>query len=216
MERKAALTGSIIVSIMFSFVLWAVPAYGYTANYKQHVETNDGFVVAYDVWIDEENIKMDAAMISGERRVLLVNKDGVLAYMPSSDTYIKMNSSPNWPVGTRNPIEFVRWLKTRDKETLPEETIDGYPCLGYRFMDTESGSIVTVWVWKDKDFPVKIVLAGGLIESVTRFSDIKVDIPVPEGTFSLPDTAREYDPNSLRAMFDDMGSDDKDLSMTDF
>jgi outer membrane lipoprotein-sorting protein len=178
--------------------------FAYTAEYKQVLETeNDAMPIIYNVWVENDKMRMDTDL-NGENRALIINESGIYALMPQKNTYMKIQTAPKWPVGARNPVDFALWLKDKEKESLGTEVINGYTCDVYRYRDEQSGSIVTVWIWQGNDFPVKIVLAGGLIESTATFRDIKLNQPIAPEVFQIPQDATKYDPNSLGAMFDEM------------
>lgn len=180
------------------------PGFAYTAEYKQVLENAGGEPVYYDVWLDGDRMRMDT-VIGGEKRVMIIREDGIYAYMPERKSYMRVPVMPKWPTGSRNPVDFAVWLKNKaEKESLGTETVYGYPCDVYRFRDEQSGSIVTAWIWQGNDFPLKIVLAGGLVESAVSFMDVRLNQPIPPETFQIPEGTFEFNPNSLGAMFDEM------------
>jgi outer membrane lipoprotein-sorting protein len=201
MRKKSLILWFLLISAVMSFA--ARDSFAYTAEYKQVMENADGNLIIYDVWVDGAKMRMDTEA-EGEKSVLLIREDGVFAYMPARNTYVKITAMPKWPEGSRNPMDFAAWLKGQEKESLGTEVMNGYPCDVFRYRDQLSGSIVTVWIWQGKDFPVKIVFTGGRIESNVSFRDITLGEPIPPETFQIPKNAAEYNPNSLGAMFDAM------------
>jgi outer membrane lipoprotein-sorting protein len=201
--RKALLTPWLVLLSVIYISSCFENCFAYTAEYKQVLEAENGMPVIYDVWIDNDKMRMDTEL-SGEKRVLIIKEGGIYAYMPQRNGYMKIQTMPKWPVGARNPVDFALWLKNKEKESLGTEVVNGYTCDVYRFRDEQSGSIVTAWIWQGNDFPVKIVLAGGLIESSVSFRDIKLNQPIAPETFQIPQDAKEYNPDSLGAMFDEM------------
>lgn len=183
--------------------LFAQNAHAYTATYKQSIELPGGGSMTHEVWLYDDKMRIES-VVDYQKKVLISRKDAMFTYIPDKNIYIKHPALPPGPEATKNPIEFVKKLKTMEKETLGTETMNGYTCDVYRYRDDLSGSIVTVWVWQGKDFPVKIVFAGGTVENMVTFRDIKLDIPIPAEMFELPKGANEYDPNSLSAMFESM------------
>lgn len=202
--RKLFSVSWILLAILSVVGFSAANCFAYTAEYKQVLETDDeSMPIIYNVWVENDKMRMDTDL-NGENRALIINEGGIYAFMPKKNSYMKIQGTPKWPVGARNPVDFAMWLKDKEKESLGTEVINGYTCDVYRYRDDQSGSIVTVWIWQGNDFPVKIVLAGGLIESTATFRDIKLNQPIAPEVFQIPADATQYDPNSLGAMFDEM------------
>lgn len=188
-------------------------SYAYTAKYIQTVENPaakneedpQNTSIIYDVWLNDNNMRMDTE-VNGAIRSMLIREDGIYTYMPRSNVYMKSPAMPKWPAGLRNPVDFVMWVKNHEKETLKGEMMNGYMCDVFRYRDEASGSIVTVWIWQGHDFPIKIAFAGGLIESLITFRNVELNQPIPAEIFELPKDSKEFNPNSLSAMFEEMMS----------
>jgi outer membrane lipoprotein-sorting protein len=190
---------------IFSVIFFgAHGAFAYTATYKQVMEVPgaEGGTMTHDVWLNEDNMRIES-IVDGEKKVIITRKNDIFMYLPARNSYTRLPQLLPGSDGAKNPVEFVKKLKAMDKkESLGTETINGYVCDVYRYRDELSGSIVTVWVWQGKDFPAKMVFAGGMVENSVTFRDIKLDEPIPAEIFELPKDAKEYNPNSLASMFD--------------
>lgn len=181
-------------------------ALAYTATYRQVMEFPgaEGGIMTHNVWLNDDNMRIET-IVDDEKKVIITRKNEIFMYLPARNTFTRLPQMFPGTDGTKNPVEFVKKIKKMEnKESLGTETINGYVSDVYRYRDELSGSIVTVWVWQGKDFPTKMVFAGGLVENSVTFMDIKLDEPIPAEVFELPKDAKEFNPNSLAAMFDEV------------
>lgn len=200
--------GSVVVLGVILAVSFIAPhnVWAFTAKFRQSMTGPDGSDIVYNVWMNDKKMRMETDF-GGEKRVLIFKEDGSrYTYFPGRNLYVKMPGLPVAQSDSSNPVEFVKQLKSQQPENLGSETIDGYLCDVYRYRDANTSSIVTVWVWKEKEFPVKIGFAGGLVENTILFRNIEIDQPVADNIFEIPAGASEYNPDSLGAMFDEMQS----------
>lgn len=196
-RRSGIILGAVLaVSFVLTYDVWA-----FTAKYRQSMSGPDGAEIVYQVWMSDKKMRMETDF-GGETRVLLFNEDGRYTFLPAQNLYFKLPSLPVTQNDTNNPVEFVRQVKSRQTEALGTETVNGYLCDVYRYRDEDTSSIVTVWIWKEKEFPVKIGFAGGLVESTILFRNIEINQPVADDLFKIPESASEFNPNSLGAMFE--------------
>ena len=95
--------------------------------------------------------RMDMAM-GGQETFILRNADGTFNVMPSEGMAMKM---PQLHPG-QGPIQgaenYAQYLQSRHAELIGSETVDGKACDMYRYTDADGTT--TVWVWKEKMFPV--------------------------------------------------------------
>ena len=125
----------------------------------------------------------------GEKFVLINREDGVYNYIPSQNMLTKIpriEQKINYLDGVE---DFVSYLKKVDAKIVGVEDFNGVNCDVYEYFDTDSDSQVVAWVWKEKNFPLKIEIKNYFGKTSVIFDDVKINEPIPESFFELPQGA---------------------------
>ena len=66
-------------------------------------------------------------------------------------------------------------------------------CDVYEYFDEDANSQLVAWVWKEKNFPVKLELKNYFGKTTIFFDDIRLNEPIPESFFELPKDTKLID-----------------------
>jgi len=169
-------------------------AAAFSASYDQKITRGEDVFVS-KVTILDEMFRIEAAM-GGETSVTLRNRDGIYTYLPSAGVAMKLPPNAQSPRPMEHTENYPAYLKEQQAERIGADTINGYPCAVYRFTNPATNEMTKVWVWKEREFPVKIELKGGSGTMVIELTNIQLGGVVPESTFQLPPGIQAVDVGS--------------------
>ncbi len=133
--------------------------------------------------------------MGGQTSIILKNSQGTFTYMPAEGIAMKTQLRPGQaPVSGAD--NYAQYLQQNQAEKTGSETIDGHACDIYRYTDPETRELTTVWVWKDKMFPIKIEAGSTL----TELSNIEIGAAIPDDQFQLPAGVQVMDMGNLMGM----------------
>jgi len=169
------------------------PSLGYAVNqtvyYTQIVKTNYGVSDAIvRVWVKDEKMRMESDA-GGEKFVLINREDGVYNYIPSQNMLTKIPRIEQKINYVDEVEDFISYLKKVNAKIVGEEEFNGVNCEVYEYLDTDSDAQVVAWVWKEKKFPMKIDIKNYFGKTSVIFDDVRINEPIPESFFELPQGA---------------------------
>ncbi|MBD3427317.1 MAG: hypothetical protein GF409_08895 [Candidatus Omnitrophica bacterium] len=185
-----------IVALIFSMILVVFfagtsSADFRTAVYKQTLSGGGVPPMVMQVWLKGEQMRIDARP-GGRLVITFRRKDGLYNYVKDQNVLTKVPDIKTEDA-IKNPRDFMRYLDGLNLEPVGTEKIGEYECYIYKYTDSYNGFPTTAWIWKAKDFPVKIetITPAGPLQAV--FSDIQLNVPVSNEIFDLPENARFVD-----------------------
>ena len=182
-----------IFRVFLFSALILLPSLGYAGNqtvyYTQIVKTDYGVRDAIvRVWVKDEKMRMESDA-GGEKFILINREDGVYNYIPSQNMLTKIPRIEQKMNYVDDAEDFISYLKTVNAKVVGEEEINGLNCDIYEYFDTDSDSQVIAWVWKEKSFPIKIEIKNYFGKTSVFFDDVRINEPIPESFFELPQDA---------------------------
>jgi hypothetical protein len=75
--------------------------------------------------------------------------------------------------------------------------MSGVVCEVYQFTDANSGAATTVWLDKQKQFPVKMIQDTPQGPVTAEFSNVQLGVAIPDSAFMLPAGAQVMDMGAL-------------------
>ncbi|MEA3489166.1 MAG: hypothetical protein U9R44_02340 [Candidatus Omnitrophota bacterium] len=176
------------------------PAEAYTVSYRQTVTVGQGQVpMAMRVWVKDDKMRVESAA-GGQKAIMIYRNDGVYNYLPSQNMVMKIPQKEQNLDYVKDGERYLAYLEDQGARKTGTEVLEGRLCDIYKYSDN-FGSDVTVWVWREKKFPVKMVMDNRGVKTQVLFSDIRMNEPVPESLFELPGGARVVDMTSMKSMF---------------
>ena len=179
-------------------VMWlgaSADAAAFSASYDQKM-TQGRDVYTSTVAMKDGFFRMEMTM-GGATSIILRNAQGTFTVMPDEGIAMK---TPALQPG-QEPVEgadnYGQYLQQRQAERIGSETIDGHACDVYRYTDPAAEGATTVWVWKDKMFPVRVEMDGPDGKMVTELSNIRLGAAIPDSAFALPDDVEVIDMGAM-------------------
>lgn len=200
-RRTTAIIALLTIAALLTFQPSAFSAS--TFSYKQTTTTGKGtsfsISLSMNVWIQGNNMRIEANSM-GIEVITITNENGTYNYLPAQNLATKIPDT-----GQDTNFEFAKTLSTYksklsqlNAKKVGTETVDGYTCDVYTYIDPTTNAGVKAWVWQEKYFPIKMEMENTAMgTAIITFSDIKIDEPIPASKFELPSGAKVLDMQSL-------------------
>jgi len=172
-------------------------AQAFSVSYDQKI-TKGRQVIDGKMAVKDDLFRMEA-IIEGQRTVTIRNREGTYTVMPDQGIAMKIGVLPPSQEPVQGGNEYLGDLQARGATLVGSETVNGYACDMYRYTDPQTGE-TTVWVWKEKQFPVKIVMNGLDGQSTVELSNIRLNASIPDADFQLPPGVQVMDMGSMMQM----------------
>ncbi len=156
-------------------------AVAYSASYDQKITTRDQ-VIASKVLFKDDQFRIES-VIQGMKAYVIKNSQGLFQYLP--DQGIAMSLQGLMPAQTmvQHPENYAAYLKEHNAKLLRSETVDGKPCDVYQFDDTTARGQVTAWVWKEREFPVRLEIDGTEGIMTIEISNVLIGAGISDSVF---------------------------------
>ena len=192
---KRSLMG--VLGVLAGVGVMASDASAFSASYDQKM-TQGRKVYESKVSLKDALFRMEMTA-GGQASIIIHNAEGTYTVMPSEGMAMKTTLRPGQgPV--RGAGNYAQYLQQQHAERIGSETIDGHACDIYRYNDPEDGGITTVWVWKDKMFPVKYEMETTKGKMLVELSNIQLGAAIPDEAFQLPAGIQVMDMGNLMGM----------------
>ena len=167
----------------------------FSASYDQKV-TQGGQVVTGKVILRDQEFRFEAT-VNGQDTVTVRNASGTYTYLVKEGIAMKMSGLDSAQQPIQHAGDYQQYLQERHAERIGTETVDGYRCDVYRFVDPSMPGTATAWVWTEKQFPLKVEINGSNGNTVIELTNIQLGVDASDATFQLPAGAQVMDMDSL-------------------
>lgn len=191
MRRVALMAGCLLAA--------AASAEAFSASYDQTITGSHGTMTG-KVVLKDEQFRMESAM-GGSTSITIRNADGVFTYLPQEGMAMRLPVLDASQQPVRGGDNYQEYLRQHDARLVKSETWHGMTCDVYEFTDPELKGTTTAWVWKEKQFPVRMEISGQGGPMVVELSNIELDVATDEAMFRLPPGVEVMD---MGAMMGDM------------
>jgi outer membrane lipoprotein-sorting protein len=185
-------------------------AWGLSASYDQRVTTG-GDIVESAVRIKDGQMRIES-IADGERIIVFKNPQGYFSYLPDEGFAMRLSDAERAYQPIAQVEDYASFLQEQQATVIGSETVNGYACDIYQYADPQGEGSVTAWVWRERQFPVKVELGGLEGTTVAELTNIQLDIPLAESEFALPDGVEVLDAESLGGGVG-LGMDAEDLDL---
>ena len=183
----------VVLGVTLGVGVVAGEAGAFSASYDQKT-TQGRRVTTSKMSLKDELFRMEM-IAQGQTAIILHNREGTFTVMPSEGMAMKTAVRPGQgPI--RGAGHYAQYLQEQQAERIGAETVDGHACDIYRYTDPETRELTTVWVWKEKMFPVKFETEGML----TELSNIQIGEAIPDDASQLPAGVQVIDMGALMGM----------------
>ena len=184
MRISKALLAAAVAAFFFG---WVCPADAFSVTYDLKMNTG-GKSVDSKVKLKDTQFRMES-VIDGMPTITVRNNDGIFSYIPSQNMAVKL---PDVAIdnATQPTENYMSYLHSNNASLLRSETVNGYFCDVYEFMDPQTSQKTTAWIWKEKDFPVKFILNTPQGEVASEMTNIIFNAAIDPTAFTLPAEAK--------------------------
>lgn len=179
----------------FLFFGWISSAAAFSVSYDQTMVAR-GKNIQSKVKLKDAQFRMDS-VIDGMETVTVRNGNGIYSYIPSQNMAIQLPDIGPTESATQPSDNYMDYLKQNNARLIRSETINGYGCDVYEFLDPKTNGQTTVWIWKDRNFPVKFLLNTPQGPVSSEMTNIVLNAPVDEASFSLPSGVKIMQMNQM-------------------
>ncbi len=172
---------------IFLLALFAVnsQALAFSTSFQQKISQGT-LTIDLKVQMKEKKMRVESNF-GGVPSVTIRNDHGTYHYNPGQKTATKIPAELARPNVADELPNFTQFLKKQKAKLVGSETVDGHACDVYQFKDPATFADAKAWVWKEKNFPLKIEI-GSPTRGLTRIEmrDIQWDQAIDDGIFELP------------------------------
>lgn len=173
-----------------------------TMSYDQIVTSPAQGTMTSKVWIKGNNMRIEQ-IAEGEKMITLMKEGAIYLYYPSQKMAIKMDISAGaGQGGQENPKDMMEYLRNIEAKPLGQERIEGQLCDVYQITYPQTGlpadlsseasakgeasPKAKIWVWREKNFPLKSVMTVGGETLTTEYRNVQMGINISDSLFQIP------------------------------
>jgi outer membrane lipoprotein-sorting protein len=164
-----------------------------SAHWKQTVTIGTAMAgaankVEAELWfLKPDNMRVVTA-VEGKRQVIVVKKGAALVFEEGGTMGMRMPLKQQMLDQLAQYTEVFAKLDTWKKAKTGEEKLGGKACEIYGFSDKSGGQTATgkVWLWAEKNFPMRMVLEAQGQTVTIEHSDVQVNEGVSPAMFEAP------------------------------
>jgi outer membrane lipoprotein-sorting protein len=135
--------------------------------------------------------------MGGSTSITIRNADGIFTYLPQEDMAMRLPELNASQRPVQGAADYPQYLQERNARLVRSESWHGMPCDVYEFTDPELKGTTTAWVWKEKQFPVRMELNGPDSMMTVELSNVQVGIATQDAMFQLPPDVNVLDMASM-------------------
>jgi len=168
-------------------ILFCLEVGAFTASYDQATSgTGMDEPQVSTVKIKDGKIRIQTDSPIGAGKVIsIIDGNTMYTYYPSENRAVKIKDQKSSAVDTLS--NYAAYLKSLNAEITGSEKVNEYDCDIYEFTDPRLNMDSKVWLWKQKEFPVKVEtkVPGGTITSVMK--NVRIDEEINDSEFVVPE-----------------------------
>jgi outer membrane lipoprotein-sorting protein len=160
-------------------------AFALTATFDQKISQsgNPTPIAVLKIAIKEKKVRVEAT----PENTFFQNEKGFFNYFPAQKMALQLPVPP----ANQNPAEdlsnFGALLKNSKAVLKGSETVGSYACDIYEFQDPRTNLVTKAWVWKEKQFPIKMEIQSPRGPILMEFTNLKMDEHLDDSLFELPE-----------------------------
>lgn len=159
-------------------------ALAFSVSYDQKT-ISGGRAITSKVTVKDKQFRVEST-VDGMSSIILHNSSGTYHYLPAQHMAMRLASMEVAGSPVSDLDHYHGYLTERNAKLIGTDTINGYSCDVYRYTDPANGDTTTAWVWKGKQFPIKLEQQGRQGVTSAEMSNIQFDPLIPDAAFQLP------------------------------
>lgn len=163
-----------------------------SVTYDQKVTVEGNVIANIKVASQDDQMKAESNF-GGVTAVMFRNKTGIYSYLPAQNVATKIPASMDRPNLTRDLPRFMEFLQKNEGKKIGSEVLEGKNTEVYSFTEPTLKKEAKAWVWKEKEFPVKIEVKAPEGVTLVELFNINLDPKIAEETFQVPAGAKVVD-----------------------
>jgi len=147
-----------------------------------------GQKVEAELWFLKPDNMRVVTVVEGKQQVIVVRNKAAMVFEEGAAMGMRMPLNQRMLDQLAQYTEVFAKLDTWKKAKTGEEKIGDKACETYGFNDKSGGQSATgkVWLWKEKNFPMRMVLESQGQSVTIEHSDVQVDEGVSPAMFEAP------------------------------
>lgn len=184
MNKKRSLTFLILLLLLCVYRTTTLLAF--TAAYDQVITSNGTTLANFKVQVKDKKIKAEANL-GGVVSIMIQNNSGIYNYLPDQNMATRMPLDAQQPNFTADLPNYMEYLQKNNAEKTGAEKVQQYDCDIYEFKDPTTQSQTKVWLWTEKQFPVKMLTDTPQGAFDIALTNIQLDVPIDDKEFEIPE-----------------------------
>ena len=177
-------------------------AWSFSVKYDQ---TISGQVPAMrsTVVLKDKKFRMES-VVEGMQAVTIRNETGLYSYFPAQNMGMRLPDLDASQGFADEAADYNGFLMSNNATLVGAENVRGYACDIFEFNDPDEGGKGKAWVWKERQFPIKVEMQteNGLM--VVDVENIQFNPAVSDNDFELPVGISMVDMGGAMGMFGSM------------
>ncbi|MCM8776193.1 MAG: hypothetical protein NC930_07600 [Candidatus Omnitrophica bacterium] len=170
----------ILDAMVFPRNLWS-----FSASYDQKISSNNQTIATFFIQIKDAKMRAESKT-PGFDQVVVRNDSGYYNYSPVTKQGIKLPPQMQRRNLADDIPQYMEFLKRNNATQIGSATVDDFETDIYQFEDPQGLGTTSVWLWREKNFPLKIEVKGQGGLTVVELFNVQVDVPLDDAIFELP------------------------------
>lgn len=169
-------------------ILFLMPSklFAYSVSFDEQISVNNTPLANFKVAVQDKNVRTESAY-AGMEVVTLRNDAGIFNYFPKQKMAQKIPSNLIKANLTDDLPNFNAFLEKNKAAKVGDEKVDGKDAAIYQYKDAASQADTKIWVWKEKNFPLKIEIPRPKGSTLITFTNINFKPEIKTDTFKVPE-----------------------------
>ncbi len=177
---------------IFLFLAFSSRVFAFSVSYDQKVSVNKSPIANIKVVVKDNNMRAESNF-GGMASVMIRNESGSYSYLPAQKMATKLPASMDRPNMTRDLPHFMDFLNKNSGKKVGNEKLGEFDCDIYTFIEPTIKKEAKAWIWKQKEFPVKIEVDAPEGLTSVEMSNVQFEPKIDDSAFKLPAEAKVID-----------------------
>ena len=188
-----------VLALMLFSTFKVVSALAFSASYDQEVTVNGNPIAAFKVQLQDKSMKA-STNLGGVETFMIRNDSGTYNFVPSQKQATKLPDDARPNITDELP-HYIDFLNKNGAKVTGSESKGGYECDIYEFIDPNTKAASKAWVWKEKQFPVRIEVNAPEGLTAVEFKNIDLEKSIEGKEFQIPEgiTVTSYEEMARKA-----------------
>ena len=193
--KKFSLIGT---GLFFLLLAFGGNALAFSVSFDQIVSSEGTTITTFHIKIRDGKLRVESEF-GGMPQVMIRNDSGQFSYMPTQNMATKIPAAMQQRTFADDLPDYAAFLKNQNAVLVGSEKLENQDTDIYEFKDPVNLIPTKVWVWKEKQFPVKIEVKAPQGSTMIELKNIQFDPQLEESMFQLPPNVEIMDLSKMKA-----------------